>query len=64
MPAELPRHIALAGPTASGKTAASMAIAQRFPVEIISVDSALSTAAWTLAPPNPAPLNWPPCHTT
>ncbi len=41
MPAELPRHIALAGPTASGKTAASMAIAQRFPVEIISVDSAL-----------------------
>jgi tRNA dimethylallyltransferase len=41
MPAELPRHIALAGPTASGKTAASMAIALRFPVEIISVDSAL-----------------------
>ncbi len=41
MPAELPRHITLAGPTASGKTAASMAIAQRFPVEIISVDSAL-----------------------
>ena len=41
MPAEMPRHIALAGPTASGKTAASMAIAQRFPVEIISVDSAL-----------------------
>ena len=41
MPAELPRHIALAGPTASGKTAAALAIAQRFPVEIISVDSAL-----------------------
>jgi tRNA dimethylallyltransferase len=40
-PARLPRHLALAGPTASGKTAASMAIAQRFPVEIISVDSAL-----------------------
>ncbi|MES2973567.1 MAG: tRNA (adenosine(37)-N6)-dimethylallyltransferase MiaA [Pseudomonadota bacterium] len=33
--------IALAGPTASGKTAAAMAIAQRMPVEIISVDSAL-----------------------
>jgi tRNA dimethylallyltransferase len=33
--------LALAGPTASGKTAASMAIAERFPVEIISVDSAL-----------------------
>lgn len=36
-----PRCIALAGPTASGKSAASMAIAERWPVEIISVDSAL-----------------------
>ena len=34
-------YIALAGPTASGKTAAALAIAQRWPVEIISVDSAL-----------------------
>ncbi len=33
--------LALAGPTASGKSAASLAIAQRWPVEIISVDSAL-----------------------
>lgn len=33
--------IALAGPTASGKTAAALAIANRHPVEIISVDSAL-----------------------
>jgi tRNA dimethylallyltransferase len=32
---------AIAGPTASGKTALSLAIAQRWPVEIISVDSAL-----------------------
>ncbi|MDR7377807.1 tRNA dimethylallyltransferase [Rhodoferax ferrireducens] len=37
----LPRCIAIAGPTASGKTAAALAIAQRHPVEIISVDSAL-----------------------
>ena len=37
----LPLHIALAGPTASGKTAAALAIAARYPVEIISVDSAL-----------------------
>jgi len=36
-----PRCIALAGPTASGKTAAALAIATRWPVEIISVDSAL-----------------------
>ena len=33
--------IALAGPTAAGKTAAAMAIAQQHDVEIISVDSAL-----------------------
>ena len=36
-----PDCIAIAGPTASGKTAAALAIAQRYPVEIISVDSAL-----------------------
>ena len=40
-PAPLPACIALAGPTASGKTAAALAIAKRYPVEIISVDSAL-----------------------
>ncbi len=33
--------ICIAGPTASGKTAAALAVAQRWPVEIISVDSAL-----------------------
>ena len=33
--------LVLAGPTASGKTAAALAIAQRWPIEIISVDSAL-----------------------
>lgn len=38
---DLPRYLALAGPTASGKTAAALAIAQRHNVEIISVDSAL-----------------------
>ncbi len=37
----LPFHLCLAGPTASGKTAAALAIAQRHPCEIISVDSAL-----------------------
>ena len=35
------RWLALTGPTASGKTAAALAIAQRWSVEIISVDSAL-----------------------
>jgi tRNA dimethylallyltransferase len=33
--------LALAGPTAAGKTAAALAIAELYPVEIISVDSAL-----------------------
>ena len=33
--------LAIAGPTASGKTALALALAQRFAVEIISVDSAL-----------------------
>ncbi len=35
------RAIALAGPTAAGKTAAALAIAHALPVEIVSVDSAL-----------------------
>lgn len=37
----LPPAIFLMGPTASGKTAATIALCQHFPVEIISVDSAL-----------------------
>ena len=36
-----PTAIAIAGPTASGKSALALAAAQRWPVEIISVDSAL-----------------------
>lgn len=38
---ENPKYIALAGPTASGKTAAALALARVRPVEIVSVDSAL-----------------------
>lgn len=38
--AELPPAILLMGPTASGKTALAFGIAQRFPVDIVSVDSA------------------------
>lgn len=37
----LPYYLCLAGPTAAGKTAAALAIAQEHPCEIISVDSAL-----------------------
>ena len=35
------RYLSLAGPTACGKTAAALHLATRFPIEIISVDSAL-----------------------
>jgi tRNA dimethylallyltransferase len=38
---ELPPAILLMGPTASGKTALALELARRFPVGIISVDSAL-----------------------
>ncbi|WP_426336388.1 tRNA (adenosine(37)-N6)-dimethylallyltransferase MiaA [Pseudoduganella sp. R-31] len=38
---ERPLAVAIMGPTASGKTAAALAIAQQVPCEIISVDSAL-----------------------
>ncbi len=37
----LPKAFALLGPTASGKTALALALAERYPVEIISLDSAL-----------------------
>jgi len=36
----LPPALLLMGPTASGKTAVAMALADRFPVELVSVDSA------------------------
>jgi tRNA dimethylallyltransferase len=41
MTAPKPRAAAIMGPTASGKTAAALAIAREIPCEIISVDSAL-----------------------
>ncbi|GAB4400173.1 MAG: tRNA (adenosine(37)-N6)-dimethylallyltransferase MiaA [Rhodoferax sp.] len=37
----LPPHLALVGPTAAGKTAVALALAQVMPIEIISLDSAL-----------------------
>ncbi|MDE2418205.1 MAG: tRNA (adenosine(37)-N6)-dimethylallyltransferase MiaA [Burkholderiales bacterium] len=46
--------ICLAGPTASGKTAAALAIAQVLPVEIISVDSALVYRGMDIGTAKPA----------
>ena len=57
-------HLCIAGPTACGKTAAALAIAARFPCEIISVDSALVYRSMDIgtAKPSPAELAAVPHH--
>jgi tRNA dimethylallyltransferase len=49
------KWLGLAGPTASGKTAAALAIAQVLPVEIISVDSALVYRGMDIGTAKPTP---------
>lgn len=49
-----PPAIFLLGPTASGKTAVSLELAQRFPIEIISVDSALVYRGMDIGTAKPA----------
>ena len=58
------RYLALAGPTASGKTAAALAIAREYAVEIVSVDSALVYRGMDIgtAKPSPAELSSVPHH--
>ena len=58
------RYLALAGPTASGKTAAAMAVARQQPAEIVSVDSALVYRGMDIgtAKPSPAELATVPHH--
>lgn len=58
------RYVALAGPTASGKTAAALALARCRPVEIVSVDSALVYRQMDIgtAKPTPAELAEVPHH--
>ena len=51
----LPPAIAIMGPTASGKTAAALAIAQAIPAEIISVDSALVYRGMDIGTAKPTP---------
>ena len=50
-----PSYIAIAGPTASGKTAAALAIARHYPTEIISVDSALVYCGMDIGTAKPTP---------
>jgi len=49
------RALALAGPTASGKTAAALAIAREHEAEIISVDSALVYRGMDIGTAKPTP---------
>ncbi len=49
------KYICLAGPTASGKSAASLLIAQHHKLEIISVDSALVFRGMDIGTAKPAP---------
>ena len=57
-PSDLPQALAtvgLAGPTASGKTALALAAAERWPLEIISVDSALVYRDMNIGTAKPSP---------
>ena len=47
--------LCLAGPTASGKSALALALAERLPVEIISVDSALVSRGLDIGTAKPTP---------
>ena len=53
--ATLPPAVAIMGPTASGKTACALAIAQAIPSEIISVDSALVYRGMDIGTAKPTP---------
>ncbi|MBY0466410.1 MAG: tRNA (adenosine(37)-N6)-dimethylallyltransferase MiaA [Burkholderiales bacterium] len=59
-----PSPIALVGPTASGKSAVSLHLARRWPLEIISIDSALVYRGMDIgtAKPTPAELAEVPHH--
>ena len=48
------RAVCLAGPTASGKTAVALALAQQLPLEVISVDSALVYRGMDIGTAKPA----------
>ena len=53
--ATLPEAVLLAGPTCAGKTALALALAERFPVEIVSVDSAQVYRGMDIGTSKPSP---------
>jgi len=54
-PAEVPPALCLIGPTASGKTGVAVELVRRFPVEIISVDSAMVYRRMDIGTAKPGP---------
>lgn len=56
-----PQAILLLGPTASGKTAAALALAAHLPVEIVSVDSALIYRDMDIGSAKPSPAELAAC---
>ena len=54
----LPQAIFLMGPTASGKTNLAIELRKRFPVELISVDSALIYKGMDIVPQNQMKRNF------
>ena len=53
--AQKPQAMVLLGPTASGKSALSLYLAERHPVEIISMDSALVYRGMDIGSAKPTP---------
>ena len=54
MSREPPRCVCLTGPTACGKSALALALAERFPIEIVSMDSALVYRGMDIGTAKPA----------
>jgi tRNA dimethylallyltransferase len=55
LPSELPPVICLAGPTAAGKSASTLALAERWPMEIVNVDSATIYRGMDIGTAKPSP---------
>lgn len=55
IPQDPPVVVCLMGPTASGKTRTALALARRFPMEIVSVDSALVYRGMDIGTAKPGP---------
>ena len=60
-PSATPVALFVLGPTASGKTACALAIAERLPVEIVSVDSALVYRDMDIGTAKPSPAEQTAC---